>query len=345
MSTAYITALMQADKKAIMLAAEHLKNDEVVAIPTETVYGLAANSLSDVAVKKIFAAKSRPADNPLISHISDMSMLKMLVDDVPADAVKLANLFWPGPLTLVLKRGGKVCNTACANMQTVAVRMPNHKVALDIIKAAGVPLAAPSANVSGRPSPTDANAVKADMDGKIPLVIDGGNCTVGVESTVLSLVGDEIVILRPGFITKEQIESAVNKEVSIAKSAENMPKEGEKVMSPGMKYKHYAPNTKIVLVGGSSKDYCNFVNKQTKGGQKVLALCFTDEKERLICPVVAYGKMGDDAEQARLIFAALREVDTHGADIAYAHCPNNYGVGSAVYNRMLRAASFEVLYV
>ena len=199
------TCLKQAGAASVAEAARLLRAGEVVGIPTETVYGLAANALSDEAVPKIFAAKGRPQDNPLISHIASLDMLPMVVREVPGAAYRLAEAFWPGPLTLILPRSKTVADSVCAGLDTASVRMPSHPVALAVIRAAGVPLAAPSANLSGSPSPTTAADVLADMEGKIPLILDGGACSVGVESTVISLAGAQPVLLRPGYITKEQV--------------------------------------------------------------------------------------------------------------------------------------------
>ncbi|MEG2842307.1 MAG: L-threonylcarbamoyladenylate synthase [Ruthenibacterium sp.] len=240
-------------------AAALLLQDEVVAIPTETVYGLAASALSDTAVRKIFAAKGRPQDNPLISHIASLEMLPMVASHVPQSAYALADAFWPGPLTMVLPRSEQVADSVCAGLATAAVRMPCHPVALAVINACGVPLAAPSANLSGSPSPTTAADVYADMNGKIPLILDGGACTVGVESTVISLVGETPVLLRPGYITKEELEQVLGTPVLLSSAILHKLKEGEVANSPGMKYKHYAPKANVVLLQGDFAAYQKYV--------------------------------------------------------------------------------------
>ena len=232
------TCLKQAGAASVAEAARLLRAGEVVGIPTETVYGLAANALSDEAVPKIFAAKGRPQDNPLISHIASLDMLPMVVREVPGAAYRLAEAFWPGPLTLILPRSKTVADSVCAGLDTASVRMPSHPVALAVIRAAGVPLAAPSANLSGSPSPTTAADVLADMEGKIPLILDGGACSVGVESTVISLAGAQPVLLRPGYITKEQLEDAMGCTVALSDAVLHKLKDGERAASPGMKYKH-----------------------------------------------------------------------------------------------------------
>ena len=242
------TCLKQAGAASVAEAARLLRAGEVVGIPTETVYGLAANALSDEAVPKIFAAKGRPQDNPLISHIASLDMLPMVVREVPGAAYRLAEAFWPGPLTLILPRSKTVADSVCAGLDTASVRMPSHPVALAVIRAAGVPLAAPSANLSGSPSPTTAADVLADMEGKIPLILDGGACSVGVESTVISLAGAQPVLLRPGYITKEQLEDAMGCAVALSDAVLHKLKDGESAASPGMKYKHYAPKADVTIL-------------------------------------------------------------------------------------------------
>lgn len=335
------TQLMQATPQAVELAGQLLREGQVVAIPTETVYGLAASSLNGEAVKKIFLAKGRPQDNPLISHIADLSMMEMVVRDVPPAAYKLAETFWPGPLTMILRRSSKVADEVCAGLETASVRMPSHPVAQAVIRAAGVPLAAPSANLSGSPSPTTARDVLADMDGKIPLILDGGDCQVGVESTVISLAGDEPVLLRPGYITLEQLEQALGREVKLADAVLHQLKEGERAASPGMKYKHYAPKAEVTILSGSFEAYCSYVEQHCEPG--TFCLCFSGEEKSLPCPCVLYGHERAPAEQAQRLFSALRELDARGAKRVYARCPGQEGVALAVYNRLLRAAAFRVI--
>ncbi len=343
MSNYYKTKILQPCESTTQIAANLLKKGELVAIPTETVYGLAANALSNEAVKKIFTAKNRPQDNPLISHISSIEMMDFLCDEIPESALKLAKAFWPGPLTVIVKRGGKVCNTVCAGLNTVAVRMPNHPVALDIISAAGLPLAAPSANLSGSPSPTTANHVFNDMNGKINLIVNGEQCEVGLESSVISLIDKTPIILRPGFITKEQIEYVLNQEVIMSDSAmcENLG--NEKVLSPGMKYRHYSPKANVTIINASTQNFCDYVNNKAKAKNNIAALCFDGEEHKLDCYAIVIGKKDDQNQLAKNLFSALRELDEKNIKTAYAHCPNIEGVGIAVYNRMLRAAAFKVV--
>ena len=335
------TELLAPRPDAIEKAAGILRAGGLVAIPTETVYGLAANALDGAAVSAIFAAKGRPQDNPLISHIASMDMLGMVAGHVPPQAQRLAECFWPGPLTMVLPRGGAVADEVCAGLETAAVRMPSHPVAQAVIRAAGVPLAAPSANLSGSPSPTTAQDVLADMAGRVPLILDGGACEVGVESTVVSLAGSIPVLLRPGGVTKEQLESALGCEVQMAHAVLHGLREGETAASPGMKYKHYAPKAEVTLVKGAFHAYCNYV--AVHAGPGVFALCYEGEEAALCVPAVAYGRKEDAASQAHALFAALRELDRRGARTVYARCPREDGVALAVYNRILRAAAFRVV--
>ncbi len=337
------TKLMAADETSVREAARLLLADEIVAIPTETVYGLAASALSDAAVPKIFAAKGRPQDNPLISHISTLEMLPMIVSKVTDAAYRLARAFWPGPLTIILPRAEAVADSVCAGLDTAAVRMPSHPVARAVIEAAGVPLAAPSANLSGSPSPTTAKDVLADMDGRIPLILDGGVCRVGVESTVVSLAGERPEILRPGHITRGQLSKALGCEVALSDAVLHPLREGQRAASPGMKYKHYAPKAEITILKGSLKAYKSYVEAHAADG--LFALCFEGEEKELACPCVTYGRAGHPDEQARALFSALRALDARGARAAYARCPDEEDASLAVRNRLLRAAAFRVVEV
>ena len=335
------TILTKADEASVNKAAELLRAGEIVAIPTETVYGIAASAFNGAAVKKIFAAKGRPQDNPLIVHIDRLEMLEGLVSSVPEGAKALAEAFWPGPLTIIMPRGPRVADEVCAGLDTVAIRMPSHPVARAVIAASGLPLAAPSANRSGGPSPTIAADVMADMDGRLPLILDGGACGVGVESTVVTLAGQQPMLLRPGFVTKEQLEGVLGHEVQLAGAVLHKLKEGETARSPGMKYKHYAPQAHVTILRGDFEAYRNYVCGHA--GPGVWALCFDGEGEQLPVPFISYGAQGDDAAQARELFSALRRLDEKGARTVYARCPHVGGVGLAVYNRLVRAAAFEVV--
>lgn len=335
------TRVLAVNDQSVQLAAQLLKDGQVVAIPTETVYGLAANALDEKAIEKIFLAKGRPQDNPLIVHIDSMKMLPMAAREVPQEAVKLAQAFWPGPLTMVLPRAAGIAPAVSAGLDTVGIRMPAHPGARHIITQAGVPLAAPSANLSGSPSPTTAAHVLQDMRGRIPLVLDGGNSPVGVESTVLSLIGQPMV-LRPGFVTAEEISEVLGRPVRLSGAVAAPLKEGESPASPGMKYKHYAPKAQITILDGEFSQFKAYISKE---GQQagVWALCFEGEEQELPVPAIAFGRKENSAEQAAALFAALRMLDEKGARTVFARAPSQNGVGLAVYNRLLRAAAFRVL--
>jgi L-threonylcarbamoyladenylate synthase len=261
------------ENRATQEAKRLILSGEVVAIPTETVYGLAANAFDEKAVAKIFVAKGRPQDNPLIVHISDFSQLAPLVTKIPEKVRIMAEKFWPGPLTMIMKKSEKIPSAVSAGLDTVAVRMPENEYARAIISACGVPLAAPSANLSGSPSPVCAKYVLDDMNGRIPLIIDGGECEIGVESTVISFVGEKPRLLRPGGITLEQITELIG-ETEVDRAVLNQLEEGKTASSPGMKYKHYSPKADITVVKGSLEDFINYVSD--KGD--CFVLCFEGEE-------------------------------------------------------------------
>ena len=335
------TKRLGASAAEIAEAARLLAAGEVVGIPTETVYGLAANALDGEAVKRIFAAKGRPQDNPLIVHIASWDQLPPLVTDIPEKAKKLAEYWWPGPLTMIFPKSALVPDEVSAGLQTVAVRFPSHPVAQAIIRAAGCPLAAPSANRSGSPSPTTAAHVLRDMDGHVSAVVDGGECGVGVESTVIDMTGDIPCLLRPGGITPEMLQAAVG-EITVNSAVTAMLGEGERAASPGMKYKHYAPRANLTLLRGSAEAYRRYVNAHA--GEGVAAMCFDGEELGLSVPYLTYGHRNDSAEQAHRLFDVLRAWDDRPeVSQIFAACPEPNGLGLAVYNRILRSAEFEVI--
>lgn len=339
------TLLLTSTEKDIETAADIIRLGGLVAMPTETVYGLAADALNGQSVKKIFKAKGRPMDNPLIVHIAHMEDIERLelTKEFPEKARRLAEAFWPGPLTIILEKGEAIPDEVSAGLSTVAIRMPSHPVARRLIERSGCALAAPSANSSGLPSPTAARHVLDDLSGKIDAVIDGGSCSVGVESTVMTLVGDTPRILRPGFVTKEQIEEVVGA-VEIDKAVLNHVENNEKAASPGMKYQHYSPRVKVVLVRADESHFIRFVNRSQIRSHNVAALCYDEDVEHIDAPCVSLGAKKDLAMQAQRLFDALRAVDEiEGVEVVYAHCPKAQGVGMALYNRLIRAAAFEVV--
>ena len=334
------TELLAADAAGIARAGTILRNGGLVGIPTETVYGLAADAANGAAVSRIFEAKGRPGDNPLIVHICALSQLEQLVSDFPVQAQKLASAYWPGPLTIILPKKDGVPDEVTAGLPTVAVRFPSHPVAQAVIREAGCPLAAPSANSSGKPSPTTAAHVMNDLNGRIEAVLDGGDCGVGVESTVITLAAERPRLLRPGGITPEQLRAVLG-EIEIDPAVTHQLAEGQQVLSPGMKYKHYAPNASVVLIKGSSAQYAAYVNSHADSG--VYAMCFAEDIPLLTVPYLAYGAQADAETQARLLFDCLRAFDRMQVQTVYAHCPSEDGISLAVYNRMLRAAGFTVI--
>ena len=335
------TQVLPVNEESIALAAKLLQQGELVALPTETVYGIAADARNGDAVKKIFEAKGRPQDNPLIVHICGMEMLHGIVSEVPERAKKLAAAFWPGPLTMVMPRGPEVSEVTCAGLDTVGVRMPSHPVVQAVIKASGVAFAAPSANLSGKPSPTNAQDTFVDMDGRLPLILDGGESAVGVESTVVAVTGEHPMILRPGYVTKEQMEAVLGEEVLVNHAILEKLKDGEVARSPGMKYKHYAPKADVTLLDGTFEQFKAYVDAHAD--QNPSCLCFTGEAEKLGVPCVEYGREGDGADQAKHIFRSLRALDEQGDSVVYARCPQKDGLSMAVYNRLIRAAAFRVI--
>ena len=333
------TKLLPADSAGIALACRLLRQGQVVGIPTETVYGLAANALDPEAAHRIYAAKGRPSDNPLIVHIAEFQDLYPLVVHCPKLAEKLADAFWPGPLTMIFPKSDKVPAATTGGIGTVAVRMPAHPAAREIIKECGLPLAAPSANLSGKPSPTKASHVYQDMKGRIPLILDGGDCRVGVESTVIAVYEDSVRLLRPGGITVEMLSEYC--QVIVDDGVLHQLKEGEKALSPGMKYKHYAPSAQVILLDGPEDAFIQYVNSHA--GEGVYAMAGEQEAKRLSVPALPFGGEDEEAEQARQLFECLRECDEKGAKTVYARLPDAKGVGLAVLNRLLRAAGFTVI--
>lgn len=342
------TKLLKNSKQDIQTAGKLLKDGELVAIPTETVYGLAADALNGEAVANIFKAKGRPMDNPLIVHIADLSQVDDLVAFVPPVLEDLAKAFWPGPLTVIMEKSDLIPDEVSAGLDTVAIRMPSHPVARAIIKAAGTPLAAPSANTSGMPSPTTAAHVLHDMDGKIAAVVDGGPCEVGVESTVLTLCTRVPRILRPGRVTPEDLFDVLG-EVEVDDAVLGQLAEGAVAASPGMKYKHYSPKAEVYIVDGSAEGFAKFVNdkvaERAAEEAAVAALVFDGEEDLVNCVTLPFGAEDDSLGQAEHLFDDLRRADELGVSDIYVRCPSAEGVGLAVMNRLLRAAEFRIIEV
>ncbi len=332
-----VTEILDPEKiEDINKAGDILKKGGLVAIPTETVYGLAADALNPKAVEKIYEAKGRPSDNPLIVHVAEVKEVYPLVKEFTQKAKQLTDKFWPGALTIILPKSDLVPNITSGYLDTVAVRMPNNSTALEIIKAAKTPLAAPSANVSGRPSPTKFEHVYYDMNGKIDAIIKGSKCNVGVESTVISLVGDTPKILRPGAISQEDIELVIGKTEMDSAVLEQI-NDSAQVSSPGMKYKHYSPKAEVIISRLNFYDYKALVESD----KDCCALCFDEEKELIYANSISYGKKYDSESQAKNLFSALRKIDKLGYKKAYVSAPKLSGVGLAVYNRLIRAANFK----
>ena len=325
----------------ISAAAKILREGGLVAIPTETVYGLGANGLDPNAVNRIFEAKGRPQDNPLILHVTGAQWLPRYCRDIPPIAYVLARKFWPGPLTMILKRSPVVPDETTAGLDTVAVRCPNHPVTLSIIREAGIPIAAPSANTSGRPSCTTAQDVLEDMDGKIEGVVDGGACTVGVESTILDLTCEPPRLLRPGGLPLEDLERWIG-HFEVDKAVTGKLEEGEKPKAPGMKYRHYAPKAPVTVVTGSPEASAAEITRRVSPTSGVI--CF-DEYVHMFPEqeVHALGPAADKLTQAQRVFDALRTFDGSAVTEVYAQCPDNRGLGLAIGNRLKKAAGFHII--
>lgn len=322
---------------AISKAAEIIKNGGVVAIPTETVYGLAAAADNDEAIKNVFLAKGRPQDNPLIVHISESDELEKITREIPKLAYDCAERFWPGPLTMVLQKGESVCDSVSRGLDTVAVRMPSNPISREIIKQSGVALAAPSANVSGYPSATSYKHVLDDLDGKIDAVVMAEESEIGLESTVITLATNPPRLLRPGAVTLEQLREVIPN-IEVDSAVLNDLAKGQKAASPGMKYKHYSPKTEVFLVEGSANEFADFVNEKNDS----VAICF-DEDSDIKIDFLVYGSRKNEKSLTRKIFSLLRQIDNKNYKAAYVHAPEKNGVGLAVYNRLIRAAAFKVI--
>ncbi len=330
----------QEEKQAFAQAARLIQAGEVVGFPTETVYGLGADATNPQAVAKIFAAKGRPQDNPLIVHICDIQMLEQVASSVPAEAYALFHAFWPGPLTVILPRGEAIPQEVSAGLDTVAVRFPAHEVAKKMICYAGVPVAAPSANRSGSPSPTTAAHVLADLNGRVPLVLDGGPAACGVESTVVTLCTNTPRLLRPGFVTVEELEAVLGK-VEVDDGVLHQIGQNQVVASPGMKYQHYAPKAALTLLCGNHTPQQMQEIALQQGFDGLLV--FEEDSPQCTMPHLTFGAKSAPQAQAASLFDALRALDDKGFQKVLCRMPAPQGVGLAVVNRLLRAAAFRVI--
>lgn len=326
------------DENQLDIASELIINGEVVGIPTETVYGLGADASNENAVMKIFSAKERPADNPLIVHLADFSDAVEYTSYIPELAYKLAEKFCPGALTMVLPKNDKIPLVTSGGLDTVGIRIPSHPIMRKLIKISGKPIAAPSANISGYPSPTSAQHVMKDMNGKISAVVDGGQSLYGVESTVISFENDGVRILRPGFITREML-LTVCSDVIVDKAVLSGLEKNQKATSPGMKYKHYSPKADIIMIESDLNDFINYVGENYS--DSVYSLIFDGDEKNFPYRYMTYG--ADSMQQAHQIFQKLRELDDVNAKKVYVRSPEPVGVGLAVYNRLIRAAGFKVI--
>ena len=335
-----ITRLLQDTEQDFAIAAQLIREGELVAFPTETVYGLGADARREDAVRAIFTAKGRPADNPLIVHISDLSMLDSIAADVPSIALRLAEKFWAGPLTMIFPKRPEIPYVTSGGLETVGIRMPSHPMAQKLISLSGCPIAAPSANRSGLPSPTTAKHVMDDMNGRISAVLGGGQCSVGVESTVVCFDDTQTIhILRPGLVSREDL-LPYAKTVYVDKAVFEQTAPDVKVASPGMKYKHYSPKAKILPVDAPDfGTFADYVRQHQKVG--VWCLLFDSDPEIDAVPCLHYGD--DGIQQAHDLFFRFRELDEQGAETVYVRMPEQSGADLSVYNRLMRAAGFEVI--
>lgn len=335
------------DSNELKQAAQFIRENKTVIFPTETVYGLGANALSDEAVSKIFEAKGRPQDNPLIVHVSSIEMLESLIlNPLDDKSKKLINAYWPGALTLVLKHSDKVPNSVCANLDTVGIRMPDHPIALKLIELAGVPIAAPSANLSGKPSPTEAEHVLSDMMHRVDLIITASKSRIGLESTVLDMSTEIPTLLRPGGVTVSQIESIIGP----IKIDDAIHKTVEKPKSPGMKYTHYAPNAPLTIYKGTRENMIlaiqKEVNQSNLNGLKCAVITCDENYDQYLDTLrISLGSIKKPDELASNLFESLRECDKNNVDIIFAEAFDESDIGLALMNRLKKAAGFKIITV
>ena len=336
------------DEEVLLEAGRIIRNGGLVAFPTETVYGLGGDALNKESSKKIYEAKGRPSDNPLIVHICKMEDLKPIVQEIPENVYRLAEAFWPGPLTIIMKKSELVPKETTGGLETVAVRMPSHPVALKFIECAGGYVAAPSANVSGRPSPTKAKYVVEDMTGRIDMILDGDGIDIGLESTIIDMTGEHPEILRPGYITKDMLEKVLG-EVSVDKTILDVNcKDAPK--APGMRYRHYAPKGQLTIVEGNARTTIEKINELTMEahlkGEKVGIIGTEETKQEYRGDSIkSVGKRSDEDSIARTLYTILREFDDEGITVIYSESFSECAMGQAIMNRLLKAAGHQIIYV
>lgn len=335
-----------AAKEILKKAGDIIKEGGLVAFPTETVYGLGGDALNPESSKKIYAAKGRPSDNPLIVHVATMEDVEEIVDEVPEAAYKLAEAYWPGPLTMIMNKNEKVPHETTGGLDTVAIRMPNNEIALELIRQSGGYIAAPSANTSGRPSPTLARYCVEDLSGKIEMIIDGGQVGIGLESTIVDLTSEEPMILRPGYITQDMLKEVLG-EVTIDRTIIDAAST-EKPKAPGMKYRHYAPKGSLTIVQGSQQEVVDYINAKAKEAMaegKRVGIIGTDATSTLYSADVikSVGNREDEATIAHELFKVLREFDDENIDIMFSESFDESGIGQAIMNRLLKAAGHNVI--
>ncbi len=331
------------NKEEIKKQAEILREGKTVIFPTETVYGLGANALDEEAVSKIYKAKGRPSDNPLIVHIYDKKQVSELAENINEKAEIIMDKFWPGPITIILNKKDIVPMRTSGGLDTVAIRMPSNPVAKALLEEVKLPIAAPSANISGRPSPTKGIHVYHEMNNRVDGIIIGGDCTFGLESTVLDLTNDVPMILRPGSITKEDLENVighVNMDPALEKKEDNI-----KAKAPGMKYKHYSPNAEVFIVSGEIDDVANKINElvdnNSKEGLKTAVMCLEDNKNKYNCDTIV---LGENLEEVAMnLFSSLISADEKEYDIVYSEEFPNKGIGRAIMNRLLKSAGYKII--
>ncbi len=337
-----------AAKEILAKAGSIIREGGLVAFPTETVYGLGGDALNPESSKKIYAAKGRPSDNPLIVHVASMEDVEAIVDEVPEAAYRLAEAFWPGPLTMIMNKNDKVPHETTGGLDTVAIRMPNNEIALELIRQSGGYIAAPSANTSGRPSPTLARYCVEDLSGKIEMIIDGGQVGIGLESTIVDLTSEEPMILRPGYITQDMLKEVLG-QVTIDRTIIDATST-QKPKAPGMKYRHYAPKGSLTIIQGNQKDVVDYINARAKEAMeegKRVGIIGTDATRDLYSADVikSVGNREDESSIAHELFKVLREFDDENIDVMFSESFDDSGIGQAIMNRLLKAAGHHVIMI